>query len=118
MGHPPVCLNGLPSLSEPEPGGGPLKPGFGLSGDVQISSILSSRPEQITARAVTCEVEGPCVYCLHRARGAGGPPFDACMHRFHRWCPILAFFARVGGDAAGSAVSPLRLFESAGFGDR
>jgi hypothetical protein len=41
--------------------GGPLKPGFGLSGDVQISSILSSRPEQITARAVICGVEGPCV---------------------------------------------------------
>ena len=41
--------------------GGPLKPGFGLSGDVQISPTLSSRPEQITARAVIREVEGPCV---------------------------------------------------------
>ena len=29
---------------------GALKPGFGLSGDVLIFSILSSRPEQITAR--------------------------------------------------------------------
>jgi len=29
--------------------GGPLKPDFGLSGNVQISPILSSRPEQIIA---------------------------------------------------------------------
>jgi hypothetical protein len=41
--------------------GGPLKPGFGLSGGVQISSILSSRQEQITARAVICGVEGPTI---------------------------------------------------------
>src|SRR5208282_5294719 len=38
--------------------GGPLKPGVGLSGDVQISPTLSSRPEQITASAVICGVEG------------------------------------------------------------
>ena len=38
-----------------------LNTGFGLSGDVQILSILSSRPEQITARAVICGVEGPGV---------------------------------------------------------
>ena len=37
--------------------GGPLKPGFGSSGDVQIFSTLSSRPEQITARAAICGVE-------------------------------------------------------------
>jgi hypothetical protein len=30
--------------------GGPFKPGFGLSGDVQISSTLSSRPERIIAK--------------------------------------------------------------------
>jgi hypothetical protein len=32
-----------------------------LSGDVQISPTLSSRPEQVTARAVICGVEGPAV---------------------------------------------------------
>ncbi len=37
--------------------GGPLKPGFGLSGDIQISSILSSRLEQVIARAMVCGVE-------------------------------------------------------------
>ena len=41
--------------------GGLLKPGFGLSGDVQISPTLSSRPEQIIAKAMICGVEGPCV---------------------------------------------------------
>jgi len=41
--------------------GGPLKPGFGLSGYLQISAILSSRPEQIAAKAVICGVEGPGV---------------------------------------------------------
>ena len=29
--------------------GGPFKTGFGLIGDIQIFSILSSRPEQIIA---------------------------------------------------------------------
>jgi hypothetical protein len=41
--------------------GGPLKPDFGLSGDVQISSILSSRPEEIIAKAMICGVEDPAV---------------------------------------------------------
>ena len=41
--------------------GGPLKPGFGLSGDVQIPPILSSRREQIIAKAMICGVEGPAV---------------------------------------------------------
>jgi hypothetical protein len=41
--------------------GGPLKPAFGLSGDVPISPTLSSRPEQIIAKAMVCGVEGPCV---------------------------------------------------------
>lgn len=35
---------------KPDAAGGPLKPGFGLSGDVQISPTLSSRPEQIIAK--------------------------------------------------------------------
>jgi hypothetical protein len=31
----------------------------------------------------------------------GWPSFnDFCVHHFHRGCPILAFFARVGGDDA------------------
>ena len=30
----------------------------------------------------------------------GWPAFNVCLHHFHRGCPILAFFARVGGDAA------------------
>jgi len=42
--------------------GGPLKPAFGLSGDVQMSPTLSSRPEQIIAKAMICGVEGPCVF--------------------------------------------------------
>jgi hypothetical protein len=45
-----------------------LKPGFGLSGDVQIFSILSSRPEQIIANAMICGVEGPAVV---RSTGRG-----------------------------------------------
>jgi hypothetical protein len=35
----------------------PLKPGFGLTGDVQISAILSSCPKQITAKAMTKNYE-------------------------------------------------------------
>jgi len=35
----------------------PLKPAFSLSGAVPT---LSSLPEQITANAVVCGVEGPC----------------------------------------------------------
>jgi hypothetical protein len=38
-----------------------LNTGFGLSGDAQISPTLSSRPEQIIAKAMICRVEGPCV---------------------------------------------------------
>jgi len=48
---------------------GPLKPGFGLSGDVQIFSILSSRPKQIIARAVIFGVEGPAVVTSTGAEG-------------------------------------------------
>ena len=42
---------------------GPLKPNFGLSGDVHIARPLSSRPEEIIANAMMYGVEGPCV-CL------------------------------------------------------
>jgi len=41
---------------------GPFKPGFGLSGHIQILSTLSSRPEQIIAKAMICGVEGPAVF--------------------------------------------------------
>jgi hypothetical protein len=40
---------------------GPFKPGFGLSGHIQILSTLSSRPEEIIANAMICGVEGPAV---------------------------------------------------------
>ena len=41
----------------------PLKPAFGLSGDVQIPFLtLSSRPEQIIAKAMIRGVEGPGVF--------------------------------------------------------
>jgi hypothetical protein len=33
---------------------------------------------------------------------AGGLPLTMCVQHSHRGCPILAFFARVGGDAAGA----------------
>src|SRR5438552_2481839 len=46
------------SLSAERAGGGSLKPGFGLSGDIQSPSILSSRPKQIIAKAMICGVEG------------------------------------------------------------
>ena len=66
--------------------GSPLKPGFGTSGDVQISSILSSRPEQITAKAVTCGVEGPVsIVCIE---GVAGAPFLARLLR-EKWVRVM-----------------------------
>jgi hypothetical protein len=50
--------NLLPPQAEAS-SGGPLKPGFGLSGDVQI---LSSRPETDHRKAMICGVEGPRVF--------------------------------------------------------
>jgi hypothetical protein len=36
--------------------------------------------------------------CILGLVWAGGPPFViVCVHHFERGCPILAFFARVGG---------------------
>jgi hypothetical protein len=40
----------------------PLKPAFGPSGNVQTPSTLSSRPEQIIAKAMIRGVEGPDVF--------------------------------------------------------
>ncbi len=39
---------------------------------------------------------------------AGGPPFRNCKDLFNLGCPILAFFARVGDDAAGSEGIAIR----------
>jgi len=39
---------------------GPFKTGFGLVGDIQIFSILSSRPEQIIASSGDLRSGGTC----------------------------------------------------------
>src|SRR5437016_8958088 len=42
--------------------GGPFKTGFGVVGDIQIFSILSSRPEQIIASSGDLQSGGTCCY--------------------------------------------------------
>jgi hypothetical protein len=52
----------------------------------------------LTSEQVFSQEPSPPAQDLDRG---GWPTFkDHCVHHSHRGCPILAFFARVGGDAA------------------
>ena len=59
----------------------PRNAGFDMSGDVPVPTILSSRPEQITARAAVCGVEGPVV--VTATLGSLRP----CHHQIPRFVP-------------------------------
>src|SRR5580698_6111334 len=71
---------------------GPLRHNFETPGGTP--RIRRDGPSGDTTVTITGSIKGT------RITG-GWPSFsDACLHHFHRGCPILAFFARVGGDAA------------------
>ena len=70
---------------------------------------LSWRPDQSTRRihfdsrpCSECKSASYCVADASRSIAWATRPTrcDFCMHHFQRGCPILAFFARVGSDAA------------------